>query len=196
MRFSCACRPCVASSSPGAAMCRACRRLEAHIRASFELRSANPTPPCHAAFLTFECVTLPLGHSKFALRLHAETGGQVAFRRLPQGHPQFLRCRRAALENVKADFFVPEGRYTGITVLDVFKIDNKVMLKRFQRASASLEAGKVKVRGDACQHPVHCQPQLHTRRCRHATGIVLQPACARNRACGGVWHGHESSVGH
>ena len=36
--------------------------------------------------------------------------------------------------------------YAGITVLDVFKIDNKVMLKRFQRASASLEAGKVKVR--------------------------------------------------
>ena len=34
--------------------------------------------------------------------------------------------------------------------MDVFKIDNKIKLKRFQRASANLETGKVKVRWADC----------------------------------------------
>lgn len=108
--------------------------------------------------------------SMFAARLEAETAGCVVFRRLPQTHPQFLRCRRAALENVKKGFFVPGGRFSGtnpsrrpspsalshtrvvgtlddgpgLTVMDVFKIENKIMLRRFQKASANLDQGRVK----------------------------------------------------
>eukprot|EP00500_Bicosoecida_sp_ms1_P010917 CAMPEP_0203822756 /NCGR_PEP_ID=MMETSP0115-20131106/47175_1 /ASSEMBLY_ACC=CAM_ASM_000227 /TAXON_ID=33651 /ORGANISM="Bicosoecid sp, Strain ms1" /LENGTH=387 /DNA_ID=CAMNT_0050731791 /DNA_START=42 /DNA_END=1201 /DNA_ORIENTATION=- len=98
---------------------RMCRRLEEHARASFDL-------------------------SMFALHLEAESAGQVVLRRLASNHPQFLRCRRAALENVKAGFFRHAGRYTGITVLDVLKIENQIMLRRFQKAAAAAEPGKVK----------------------------------------------------
>lgn len=82
--------------------------------------------------------------SMFALHLEAESAGQVLLRRLPSNHPQFLRCRRAALENVKSGFFNAKGRYTGITVLDVLKIENQIMLRRFQKAAAAGEPGKVK----------------------------------------------------
>lgn len=142
--------------------------------------AAGPPTPLHAALLSHFPVSLfSLCGSMFAARLEAETAGCVVFRRLPQTHPQFLRCRRAALENVKKGFFVPGGRFSGtnpsrrrlppppipsalslslshtrvvgtlddgpgLTVMDVFKIENKIMLRRFQKASANLDQGRVK----------------------------------------------------
>ena len=64
--------------------------------------------------------------------------------RLPPKHAQHVRCRRAATENIKADFFGSASNYSGINVQDVYKLENKPLLKRFQSAAASLEPGKVK----------------------------------------------------
>lgn len=141
-----------------------CRGMEAQARASYEL-------------------------SKFAVHLAAETGKQVNFRRLPASHPQFLRCRRAALENVKSGFFVPHGRYTGISVLDVFKIENRPMLRRFQKASSGLEAGKVK--GLFCTLPARSIHRLV------AFGLGVQTVSAAERAAvfRGTWMAAINSIG-
>ncbi|RHZ15145.1 hypothetical protein DYB37_009648 [Aphanomyces astaci] len=78
----------------------------------------------------------------FALYLESESAGQVQFRRLDATHPQGVRCRRAALDNVK-----PHG-----PLVDVYKIENHVVLERFQSVVASLPSPKVK--GLFCSVPV------------------------------------------
>jgi hypothetical protein len=95
---------------------------------------------------------------EFALHLAHETGGQVQMRRLSHEHAQFLRCRRAAAENVRADFFGPDSAYTGLEVLEVFKVENTPMLKAFQRRAAKLRAGSVK--GLFCAVPEATIPRL------------------------------------
>jgi hypothetical protein len=81
--------------------------------------------------------------SMFALYLEHETSGRVLLKRLPNSNPQFLRCRRAATENVKQSFF-SGSEYSGISVLDVYKIENSLMLKVFQSEASKSEPGKVK----------------------------------------------------
>jgi hypothetical protein len=81
--------------------------------------------------------------SMFALYLEHETSGRVLLKRLPNSNPQFLRCRRAATENVKQNFFAGSS-YSGISVLDVYKIENSLMLKVFQSEASKSDPGKVK----------------------------------------------------
>ena len=83
--------------------------------------------------------------SMFSLHLESETSGQVLLRRLQSGHPQSVRCRRAAAENIKPMFFSgKDSAYSGIRVLDVYKIENRVLLERFQQSASKMEPGKVK----------------------------------------------------
>jgi hypothetical protein len=80
----------------------------------------------------------------FAIHLESETDRQVLLKRLPSSHPQYIRCRRAASENLKPGFFDGAPSFNGINVLDVYKVENKPLLERFQRCAAMLEPGKVK----------------------------------------------------
>jgi hypothetical protein len=62
----------------------------------------------------------------FCLHIEQETRGSVVVKKLSHTHPQYLRCQRAASENVKKNFFAgDESRYDGVTVVDVFKIENR-----------------------------------------------------------------------
>ena len=80
----------------------------------------------------------------FAIHLESETDRQVLLKRLPSSHPQYIRCRRAASENLKPGFFDGAASYNGINVLDVYKVENKPLLEKFQKCAAMLEPGKVK----------------------------------------------------
>ena len=80
----------------------------------------------------------------FAIHLESETDRQVLLKRLPSSHPQYIRCRRAASENLKPGFFDGAPSFNGINVLDVYKVENKPLLERFQSCAAMLEPGKVK----------------------------------------------------
>ena len=68
----------------------------------------------------------------------------MLLKRLPSSHPQYIRCRRAASENLKPGFFDGAASYNGINVLDVYKVENKPLLEKFQKCAAMLEPGKVK----------------------------------------------------
>jgi hypothetical protein len=83
------------------------------------------------------------GLRTFALHLEHETDRRVVLRRLDTDNPQYQRCQRAAAENVKPGYFTSEGYYSGIQVLDVFKVENKALLKVFQHSTVNSE-GKVK----------------------------------------------------
>jgi hypothetical protein len=100
---------------------------------------------------TGDCVRLKrqlkasLHLSMFALHLENETSAQVVLRKLPATHPQSTRCRRAAAENIKPNFFGgAECLFSGIDVLDVYKVENRVLLQRFQQSASTMEPGKVK----------------------------------------------------
>ncbi len=82
--------------------------------------------------------------SVFAIHLESETDRQILLKRLPSAHPQHVRCRRAASENIKPGFFEHAEGFTGINVLDVYKVENAPELERFQDRAASMEPGKVK----------------------------------------------------
>lgn len=81
-----------------------------------------------------------------SLSLHAEweSCGGVVVRRLPTSHLQHVRCRRAASENIKPKFFDNSCLYSGTSVLEVYKVDNAELLRRFQRVAELDTAGKVK----------------------------------------------------
>uniref|UniRef100_A0A7S2W257 Uncharacterized protein n=1 Tax=Mucochytrium quahogii TaxID=96639 RepID=A0A7S2W257_9STRA len=81
---------------------------------------------------------------QFALHLAHETNDQVTLKRLNETNPQFIRCKRACQENVKAEFFGTTSNYSGISVMEVFKIENRPMLKQFQKMAAKLKPGSVK----------------------------------------------------
>lgn len=81
----------------------------------------------------------------FCLHIQHETRGSVVVKRLQSSHPQFLRCERAATENVKKDFFSSSDcKYCGVVVENVFKIENRILLDAFQGAAAGSDPGKVK----------------------------------------------------
>ena len=82
--------------------------------------------------------------SIFALHLESETGERVLLKRLPSAHPQHVRCRRAASENIKPGYFDKLQPFCGINVVDVYKVENGPLLSRFQATVASMEPGKVK----------------------------------------------------
>ena len=72
----------------------------------------------------------------FALHLEHETSGSVTMKRLPSTHPQYLRCKRAATENIKKGYF--DGTpYKGVAVLDVYKIENRILLGEFLAAASN-----------------------------------------------------------
>lgn len=80
----------------------------------------------------------------FALHLHDESDEKVTLKRLPLDDSQYQRCRRATLENVKAQFFNDTTFFTGLVVLDIFKLENQVLLHRFQKEVAADPSTKVK----------------------------------------------------
>ena len=80
----------------------------------------------------------------FAIHLESETDRQILLKRLPSSHPQHIRCRRAASENLKPGFFDGVPSFSGLNVLDVYKVENKPLLERFQKCAALMEPGKVK----------------------------------------------------
>ena len=82
--------------------------------------------------------------SVFAIHLESETDSQILLKRLPPAHPQHVRCRRAASENIKPGFFDGAPPFNGINVLDVYKVENAPELDRFQKRAAAMEPGKVK----------------------------------------------------
>ena len=70
-------------------------------------------------------------------------------KRLPVTHPQYLRCKRAATENIKKSYFAGTS-YKGVTVLDVYKIENRVLLGEFMAA-----ANKVSTAHTDAEHAAH-----------------------------------------
>lgn len=94
--------------------------------------------------------------------LEEESGGVVSVRRLDKNSPQFLRCRRATVENARKDYFtvsccsavyaaaaarltfaftciraqsaVPGGgRYKGMVVTNVFRVEHKAVMPCYSR---------------------------------------------------------------
>ncbi|DAZ97753.1 TPA: hypothetical protein N0F65_009033 [Lagenidium giganteum] len=96
----------------------------------------------------------------FATHLENETSGQVSLCRLPKTDAQRVRCVKAATENIKKGFFAPmdgssgSGGRSGIDVLDVYKIDNRLLLKSFQQFTKQLAiTGDSKIKGLFCTVP-------------------------------------------
>ena len=58
----------------------------------------------------------PIITNIFAIHLESETDRQVLLKRLPSSHPQYIRCRRAASENLKPGFFDGAPSFNGINV--------------------------------------------------------------------------------
>jgi len=76
-------------------------------------------------------------------------------KKLTPNHPQYIRCLRAATENVKKDFFsAKDAKYTGVEVQNVYKIENRILLDSFQSSAATSDPGKVK--GLFCRVPIDC----------------------------------------
>ncbi|CAM9287328.1 unnamed protein product [Chrysoparadoxa australica] len=98
----------------------------------------------------------------FTLHLKHETYQAVKLLKLPDNHPQYLRCQKAATENIRAGFF--DGTcFHGLKVLDVYKIENKLQLERFQQdcdAAGPGAAGAGAVKGLFCAVPQQCLEHL------------------------------------
>lgn len=79
------------------------------------------------------------------MHLEEESGGRVLLKKLDKDGPQFLRCRRATVENMRKEYFsTPDGRFRGMVVTNVFKVENQPMLHKFQKLTAGCEPGSVK----------------------------------------------------
>ncbi|RLN92790.1 hypothetical protein BBJ28_00012994 [Nothophytophthora sp. Chile5] len=104
--------------------------------------------------------TLLYRFNLFALQLESETSGQIRMWRLPTTDAQRLRCVKAATENVKKRFFASSG--CSLEVLDVFKLDNRVLLQAFQRFTSSIATSEteLKIKGLFC-----CVPTESVERC-------------------------------
>eukprot|EP01138_Halocafeteria_seosinensis_P005175 gb/GECG01005292.1/.p1 GENE.gb/GECG01005292.1/~~gb/GECG01005292.1/.p1 ORF type:complete len:937 (+),score=124.51 gb/GECG01005292.1/:1-2811(+) len=111
----------------------------------------------------------------FAAHLDAETESEVQLHRLSpppkdsnsksnltakKETQQYLRCKRAVLDNVRESFFPQKSQteyqpdmrkcWHGLSVLDIFRISHAKMLKRFQGLQQKMqimEAGKQQPRG-------------------------------------------------
>ncbi|RLN95941.1 hypothetical protein BBJ28_00021865 [Nothophytophthora sp. Chile5] len=92
--------------------------------------------------------------------LESETSGQIRMWRLPMTDAQRLRCAKAATENVKKRFFASSG--CSLEVLDVFKLDNRVLLQAFQRFTSAIATSEteLKIKGLFC-----CVPTESVERC-------------------------------
>ena len=101
-----------------------------------------------------------------SLHIQHETRGSVVVKKLAATHPQYLRCQRAACENVKKDFFsnmagdgdVSSSKYDGVEVEAVWKIENRILLDTFQSSASQSDPGKVK--GLFCGVPNDCLETL------------------------------------
>ncbi|KAE9254041.1 hypothetical protein PF004_g1218 [Phytophthora fragariae] len=91
--------------------------------------------------------------NSFALQLESETSGQVRMWRLPPSDAQRMRCVKAATENIKKRFFAPSEQ--SLEVLEVYKIENRVLLTNFQRFTTSLAqtTSDIKIKGLFCSVP-------------------------------------------
>ncbi|ETL36631.1 hypothetical protein L916_11432 [Phytophthora nicotianae] len=91
--------------------------------------------------------------NSFSLQLESETSGQVRMWRLPVSGPQRMRCVKAATENIKKHFFSSSEQF--LEVLEVYKIDNRVLLNSFQRFTSSLSktCSEIKIKGLFCSVP-------------------------------------------
>eukprot|EP00941_MAST-03F_sp_MAST-3F-sp1_P004462 g4462.t1 len=79
----------------------------------------------------------------FALHLENETSGRVKIKPLEHDSTQFQRCRRAAVDNIKSNFF--DGTdMVGLEVFNVFKVENSILLNDFQKKVSNMTDGKVK----------------------------------------------------
>lgn len=112
---------------------------------------------------------------RFSVHLEHETAGAVTLKRLPASHPQHQRCLKAATENVKRGYFedgpgalaaaaaagstLSKCRFSGVNVLEVYKIENRPLLGLFQAAASAAEAqggAPPKVKGLFCRVPRRC----------------------------------------
>ncbi|KAG6958683.1 hypothetical protein JG687_00009248 [Phytophthora cactorum] len=99
--------------------------------------------------------------NSFSFQLESETSGQVRMWRLPVSDPQRKRCVKAATENIKKRFFSSPGQ--SLEVLEVYKIDNRVLLNSFQNFTNSLSnslsnspsktRSEIKIKGLFCSVP-------------------------------------------
>jgi hypothetical protein len=87
-----------------------------------------------------------------SLQAERDSAGSVQLKRLSAAHPQHVRCRRAATENTKAEFFTSSSSYCGIDVLDVYKLEHAALAQQFQ-AAASADGADAKVKGLFCLIP-------------------------------------------
>jgi hypothetical protein len=87
-----------------------------------------------------------------SLQAERDSAGSVQLKRLSAAHPQHVRCRRAAAENTKADFFTSSSSYCCIDVLDVYKLEHAALAQQFQ-AAASADGAEAKVKGLFCLIP-------------------------------------------
>ncbi|POM59090.1 Hypothetical protein PHPALM_36175 [Phytophthora palmivora] len=94
--------------------------------------------------------------NSFALQLESETSGQVRMWRLPSSDAQRIRCVKAATENIKKRFFPSSTQ--SLEVLEVYKIENKVLLNAFQSYAGSLSktSSEIKIKGLFCSVPPEC----------------------------------------
>ncbi|EQC33629.1 hypothetical protein, variant [Saprolegnia diclina VS20] len=88
--------------------------------------------------------------STFAVYLESETGGDVTLRRLEETNAQGLRCRRAAIENVR------KGWGSEMQVQHVYKMEHLPLLARFQ---ARARLGGHKIKGLFCSLPAASLPR-------------------------------------
>eukprot|EP00753_Platysulcus_tardus_P013892 PLAT3890.2.p1 GENE.PLAT3890.2~~PLAT3890.2.p1 ORF type:complete len:470 (+),score=116.07 PLAT3890.2:514-1923(+) len=100
--------------------------------------------------------------NSFAVHIEHESGGAVRLTRLPSSHTQFVRCRHAVVENMKPAFFSGTP-FKGISVLEIYKVDNKPLLRSFQRLAGGSPATAVK--GLFCAIPADCLERALTRGC-------------------------------
>ncbi|OWZ07741.1 hypothetical protein PHMEG_00019831 [Phytophthora megakarya] len=91
--------------------------------------------------------------NSFSMQLERETSGQVRMWRLPSSDAQRIRCVKAATENIKKRFF--SSSTESLEVLEVYKIENKVLLNSFQNYTNSLSrtTADIKIKGLFCSVP-------------------------------------------
>lgn len=112
----------------------------------------------------------------FALHLERDSSGAVTLTRLPPDNPQQQRCHRATTENVKRGYF-DGSPFIGISVLDVYKVENTPLLKDFQAAAAEATAvGLGKVKGLFCSVPRDCVERLVVHGLREGPAVELKDA--------------------
>ncbi|GMF11847.1 unnamed protein product [Phytophthora lilii] len=90
---------------------------------------------------------------QFKCVLESETSGQVRMWRLPPSDAQRVRCVKAATENIKKNYLSASTQH--LEVLEVYKIDNRVLLNSFQRFTSSLAQSTpdIKIKGLFCSVP-------------------------------------------